>query len=205
MTNTESRAESTLRQEDVKLSDKVYEFLDKNFYSTEVSNFERATDKLRQISGIDVIFDIGDKHYIADEKAAVRYRNLKTYTLELSFINRANEVQDGWLINENQLNNSYVFVWLDKDEYIGKESITVAVIEKQRILDYLNKKGWTRENLVKKMNYIREGKQTYMGDVYKDGCKFIFSTQLVEKPINIQLPRNVYMMLADKIWTHDFE
>lgn len=199
------RKESTLRTEDVRLSDKVYEFLDKNFYSTEVTNFERVTDKLRQVSGIDVIFDIGDKHYIADEKAAVRYRNLKTYTLELSFINRNNEVQNGWLINEGQVNNSYVFVWLDKDEYIGKESITVAVIEKQRILDYLSKKGWTKENLIKKMNYIREGRETYMGDIYQDGCKFIFSKHLVEQPINIQLPRNIYMALADKIWTKDFD
>lgn len=196
------REQSTLRSEDVRLSDKVYEFLDKNFYNTEVTNFERVTDKLRQVSGIDVIFDIGDKHYIADEKAAVRYRNLKTYTLELSFINKNNETQDGWLINEGQVNNSYVFVWIDKDEF-EQESVTAAVIMKDKILDYLKNKGWTKENLVKKMNYIREGKQTYTGDIYQDGCKFIFSKQLVEQPINIQLPRSVYMKLADKVWTGD--
>jgi len=199
------RSDSTLRAEDVKLSDEIYEFLDKNFYSTQTQNFERVKDKKRQVSGIDVIFDIGDQHYVADEKAAVRYRNLQTYTLELSFINKKNEIQEGWLISEKMVNDSYVFVWIDKDETTNKESVTVAVIRKEKIMEHLGKKGWTRDNLIKKMGYIREGRQTYMGDIRKNGCKFIFSPGYVEQPINIQLPRNVYMRLADKIWSGELE
>ena len=199
------REESALRKDDVKMSDEIYSFLDRTFYANETANFERVTDKARQVSGIDVIFDIDGNHYTADEKAAVRYRNLKTYTLELSFINRNGEVQNGWFINDNLKNNSYVFVWVDKDETTGKESVTVAVIMKSAIHKYLEEKGWTKENLARKEELIRSGAYTYMGNLHTDGCRFIFSQQLVEQPINIQLSRDVYMKLADKVWTEDLD
>ena len=197
------RRESNLRKEDVSLSNKIYDFLDMTFYKNEVTEFERVYDKPRQLKGEDVIFTIGDKKYIADEKAAVRYRNLKTYSLELSFINRNNEVQDGWFINDKLENNSYVFVWIDNE--FGKETVTVAIVMKDKIFDYLKTLGWSKENLIKKMKQIRNGEQTSFGNIYENGCKFSYSTKLVEQPINILLPRNKYEELADKIWKEDLK
>lgn len=199
------REESKLRKEDVALSNNIYQFLDENFYTTDnMSAFLRVLDKKRQIAGIDVIFTMDGKQYIADEKAAVRYRNLKTYSLELSFINRNNEVQDGWLIKEGQLNNSYVFVWVDKDETTDRESVTLAVVTKEKLQKHLDSLGWTKENLRKKMNLIRESTgYVNMGNMYHDNCKFTYSQQLVEQPINILLPRDVYMKIADKVWTKE--
>ena len=137
------REKSNLREEDIKLSNNIYDFLDKTFYATEVTNFERVNDKKRQVGGIDTIFEIDGKKYIADEKAAVRWRNLTTYSLELSFINKKGEVQDGWFIRDDLQNDSYVFVWVDEKE--GKEYISLVVVKKEKILEHLKTLGWTKE------------------------------------------------------------
>lgn len=199
------RQESALRSEDVALSNNIYDFLDNNFYTPEnVTSFERVLDKQRQVKGVDVIFTMNGKQYVADEKAAVRYRNLKTYSLELSFINRANEVQDGWLIKEGQINNAYVFTWIDEDEHTGKESVTLAVVTKEKLQKHLDSLGWTKENLIKKSKLIRESTgYVHMGNMYHDNCKFTYSEKYVEKPINILLPRDAYMKIADKVWTKE--
>ena len=60
------REKSDLREEDIKLSNNIYDFLDKTFYATEVTNFERVNDKKRQVGGIDTIFEIDGKKYISD-------------------------------------------------------------------------------------------------------------------------------------------
>lgn len=193
------REKSKLREEDIKLSNNIYDFLDKTFYATEVTNFERVNDKTRQVGGIDTIFEIDGKKYIADEKAAVRWRNLMTYSLELSFINKKGEVQDGWFIRDDLQNDSYVFVWIDEKE--GKEYISLVVVKKEKILEHLKTLGWTKESLRMKESLIRNGTPTYMGRKEIDGYKFSFSKQLVEKPINIILPRSVYENLSDKIWS----
>jgi hypothetical protein len=200
---SELREASKLRSEDVSLSDQIYNFLDYTFYKTETSNFERVVDKDRQVKGIDVIFTYNGKEYKADEKAAVRYRNLTTYALELSFINRRNEVQEGWLVRDDLENDSYVFVWVDKNQFTGKESVTLAVVTKDKLKNHLESLGWSIANLKKKMSYIRDGKITNMGNLLTYGCKFTFSEKYVEKPINILLPRDVYMNIADVVWTSD--
>ena len=151
------REKSNLREEDIKLSNNIYDFLDKTFYATEVTNFERVNDKKRQVGGIDTIFEIDGKKYIADEKAAVRWRNLTTYSLELSFINKKGEVQDGWFIRDDLQNDSYVFVWVDEKE--GKEYISLVVVKKEKILEHLKTLGWTKESLRMKESLIRNGTQ----------------------------------------------
>ena len=200
---SELREASKLRYEDVSLSDKVYSFLDNTFYKTETSKFERVIDKDRQVKGLDVIFTYNGKEYKADEKAAVRYRNLTTYALELSFINRRNEVQEGWLVRDDLENDSYVFVWVDKNKFTEKESVTLAVVTKDKLNKRLESLGWSKANLRKKMANIRDGKITNMGNLLTYGCKFTFSEKYVEKPINILLPREDYMEIADVVWTSD--
>lgn len=200
---SELREASKLRYEDVSLSDKIYSFLDNTFYKTETSKFERVIDKDRQVKGLDVIFTYNGKEYKADEKAAVRYRNLTTYALELSFINRRNEVQEGWLVRDDLENDSYVFVWVDKNKFTEKESVTLAVVTKDKLNKRLESLGWSKANLRKKMANIRDGKITNMGNLLTYGCKFTFSEKYVEKPINILLPREDYMEIADVVWTSD--
>ena len=106
---------SLLRKEDEKCSEIVSNFLDKNFYN-KCKTFERINDKVNQVKGIDVIFELNDKKYVCDEKAAIRYVNryLNTFAMELSFINRNNTLNNGWLLDDNKINDSFLLIYIDK-------------------------------------------------------------------------------------------
>ncbi len=207
------RKDSPVRTQDIDLSSFFSNLLDKTFYPQETTNFQRIDTFAEQIKGIDTIFDIGDKHYVCDEKAAVTWRNLNTYSLELSFINSMNKIQDGWLVSNKYENNSYLFIWIDDNslgsttrvnyKHVKFDKITVAVVQKQKIIEYLQSLGWTQEKLKQKAINIRNNANgEYMGNIKKDGCKFSFTTKLVEQPINVILPKSVYLQLADKIWEY---
>lgn len=201
------RGASKLRNYDVNASNIVYDYLEDVLYSKEVTNFKRNEDFKTQIKGVDVTFDRGGYHYIADEKASVRWANkhkLQTYSFELAFLNKKNEVHDGWLINDGEINNSFVLVWCDKfkvDRLTSKdeiEEIEVAIIKRQALVDHIVSLGWTKDKLIRKMWSIRNNPDNeYMGNINKYGCKFSYSQQLVEKPINILLPRSKILELSD--------
>lgn len=181
------------------------EFLDENFYNNlfTVDTFERINDKKLQVKGIDVIFSKNDKIFHVDEKAAVKYLKLKTFALELSFLNRKGILQTGWLLDNDKINDHFLFVWINElttEKIVDKNSIKhaeVALVSKEKIKSYLSSIGWTEEKLKSKDKQIRNTPFTYMGNIYKKGCKFSYSTHLVEKPINILLPKEKYIELAD--------
>ena len=93
---------SKLRNEDERCSNIVSNFLDEHFYLKKCTNFQRIEDKNNQIKGIDTIFELNGNQYICDEKAAIRYVNkpLKTFSMELSFIDRSGCSHDGWLLGQ---------------------------------------------------------------------------------------------------------
>lgn len=195
---------SQLRKTDEILSNVISDFLDTNFYKN-TTNFNRIFDKERQIIGVDTIFTLNDVEYVCDEKAAVQYINkyLKTFALELSFFNRGNIEMDGWLLNDTNVNNSYLFCWIDKAKTNKPTSITdildieIALVKKENIYDYLTKIGWNKDNLLAKTQKIRINESEYLGDLYDDGCRFCKSFQLVERPINILLKRDTLIDLSD--------
>lgn len=187
---------SLLRKEDEKCSDIVSEFLNECFYN-KCESFERVNDVGRQIKGIDVIFTLNGEKFICDEKAAIRYvnKNLKTFSMELSFLDRGGNIHDGWLLDEEKINNSFLFVWIDRakqDILSSKEDIQeleYALVYKEDIVDYLESIGWNESKLIKKADLIREDEHEYCGDLYKDGCKFVCSRFLYEKPVNVLIKR----------------
>lgn len=201
------RGASKLRNYDVSASNIVYDYLEDVLYSKEVINFKRNEDFETQIKGVDVTFDRGGHHYIADEKASVQWANkrkLRTYSFELSFLDKKNWVHDGWLISDDEINNSFVLVWCDRfkaDMLTSKdeiEEIEVAIVKRRALVDHIESLGWDRDKLVRKMELIRSNPDyEYMGNINKDGCKFSYSQQLVEKPINILLPRSKLLELSD--------
>jgi hypothetical protein len=73
----------------------------------------------------------------------------------------------------------------------------VALVKKERIIDYLTTLGWTLDKLERKIHQIREQTNVNMGNIKQYGCKFVYSQQLIEKPINILLPKQKYIELAD--------
>ena len=89
--NLISEKDKKIRNYDENSEKIVSQFLQHYFYpSLNPESIEIITDKSRQIQGIDVIININNEIYTIDEKTTVRYLNLPTFSLELSFINRNN-------------------------------------------------------------------------------------------------------------------
>lgn len=191
------RKESSLRKIDEQNSRIITEWLEKNFYNKYVKNYSKKDDLINQVHGIDCTFEYNGREFKCDEKVAAAYinRELRTFAFELSFINRNNEIQDGWLLNEKLLTDSYLLVYINKAKKNILESINdiqeteIILLDKKDILEYLNDLGWSRNGLIIKNQQIRDTDgQTEMGNIWRNGCKFSYSKQLVEKPINVLIP-----------------
>ena len=214
------RAASPRREANERNTWIINEYLDKHVYTQEngFSYLERVIDRARQVKGIDVILRHNGREYVADEKAASDYINrdhqLATFSLELAFVNRDNEIMDGWFLRDDLDNDSYVFVWIDtadmhpisedKPDIMvldGVDAIRtgdVAIITKKAIHDYLESIGWTPDRLRTKCDKIIESEgDEPMGNVWRNGCKFSYSTHLVEQPVNVLIPRTEIIARAD--------
>ena len=191
------------RPYDEKCEKIVGQILSFYFYMNHFITLGRVTNKELQVRGVDYIASKDNKTYYIDEKAAIKYIGLKTFALELSFFNRKGEEQIGWLLDETKINTHYLFVWINElnhEKIIDMSSIKnmdVALVSKEKILNYLQSIGWDQKRLKRKLYKIRNYPDTYMGNINKHGCKFSHSTQLVEKPINILLPKEKYIELAE--------
>ena len=198
--------EMSVREYDEHCEKVMAQFLDEHFYKKIGYTWrERVTDRERQVKGLDVILKRDDKVYNIDEKAAIRYTNgLNTFALELSFLNRKGNRVDGWLIDEKKINDYFVFVWINKIEgelienVDSFKEVEVALVSKEKIMIYLESLGWDVDKLLIKDERIRDGIDDNMGDIRKNGCKFSYSERLFEKPINILLPKQAYIKIADE-------
>lgn len=198
--------EMSVREYDEHCEKVMAQFLDEHFYKKIGYTWrERVTDRERQVKGLDVILKRDGKVYNIDEKAAIRYTNgLKTFALELSFLNRKGNRVDGWLIDEKKVNDYFVFVWINKIEgelienVDSFKEVEVALVSKEKIMVYLESLGWDVDKLLIKDERIRDGIDDNLGDIRKNGCKFSYSEKLFEKPINILLPKQAYIKIADE-------
>lgn len=177
----------------------VHNFLEREFYPR-TTNYRYACDKATQLQGIDTVFSYNGIEYRCDEKASVDYvnKNLQTFCLELSCLDRNNRLMDGWFVNENNTNNSYMFVWVDKavsnriNSIEDFTEVEYMLVLKQDIIDYLSSIGWAHESLQNKAERIRFCEDRNFGVISINGCKFTFSERLPEKPINVLLSRDIY-------------
>ena len=193
-----------IRREDEKCADVVSKFLEKHFYNR-VENYERVVDRERQLKGVDVMFIWGGKQYICDEKAAIRYVNkgLQTFAFELSFLGKGDKLIDGWLISEGKINNSFLCIWIDKADYDILEEVDdikeleIALIDKQKLIDYLKSLGWTITKLHIKADRMRRNVKESQGDIETNGCRFVCSRKLAEKPVNVLVSREKLKEIAD--------
>ena len=196
------------------------DFLDENFYNClENCTYERITDKNLQVQGVDVKLTIDGKEFLIDEKCSIMWRNLKTFSFELSTYNRnRTEIFVGWFLNDNLLTTHYLLVWVDEtdvdEDNSGKQfktknkiknindfkKVTAALVAKDKIKEYSNSIGWSTENLFKKDHKIRYEDDKNFGNLYKNGCKFAHvkgNPKMPEEPVNYLLPRQKLIELAD--------
>lgn len=206
------------RKNDMCVEREIASFLDTHLYSNKelFSEYARTDGREEQISGSDVVLSTSDgklKRVVVDEKVASRYANrgLDTFSLELSFINRGGKRTCGWFIDESKKTEYYLFGWLNKADIpyiedfnrydtdkITKDNIKEldwALVEKKKIFNFLEDKGWTAEKLAKQDTRIRENGRVRTKE-FIDGISFRYSDTYIEKPINILLKKDIYLKLS---------
>lgn len=185
------------------------EFLENKFYSNKkyFSEYNLINEKALQVKGVDckgVLLNTCE-HIFIDEKCALSYNNindLKTYALEMSFINKKNKVIDGWFLDEKNITSHYLFCWLDKANKKNKDlnlcdiyNVEIMLVSKESILNYLkNELNLTPEILSVLGNGIRNVNKRKL--VFDSNVRFVYSSHLREKPINLILNKEVLRKLS---------
>ena len=118
------------RVQDARLEGIVNDFLDKYFFNDGFEKVQWVTDRKKQISGIDIVLSskkFGVEDANVDAKSAVKYsdRDLGTYSLELSFINKNGVESTGWFVNDG-LSTEYYFLLYPRSKKHYTEMINIC-------------------------------------------------------------------------------
>lgn len=160
-----------------------------------------------QYRGVDTIFRYNGEKFICDEKAVVgsKYLNRKyklgTFSLELT---GKNDYQIGWFLDTNELNNSYMFIWVDRgktQEITSPQDILeyeFCLVRKNDLSKYLDKHGLNYDKLVSLTSYIKTNNlSSYTYQSTYDGTVFPFvKCNTIEGSIILKLTREVYRELS---------
>lgn len=194
------------RKADNLIEQNIANFLDQNFWAKFPYGYKRQTDKKYQFAGIDVT--IAGKSNLSvhfDEKAKI-YGCLNSVlqypSFEISFINRAQEIQTGWFCqnlstdyyayigvfaNTNEVNdlscNNVIsacdMLWVKKQDVINYVQETILLSDLQYDAQELRNDS--------ELLNLQKNRKKY------NNSKFwlTYSGQLYEKPVNLVIPRNI--------------
>lgn len=191
----------TTYEEDLRKTKVVEQFLDRYFYQ---GKQQRITNRKQQLAGIDVIFD----NKKLDEKAAINYikNQLETYSFELEFTDKYGVIRDGWLLDSKKENTHYLLIYITGNPKLENiEDITqinYILIRKDKIRELMN-----NIKLKKKLKYFKHKEKTiglsqdliyYTYNNVKYKLKLRRSRQLIEKPLNIIIPKSLLIELSEK-------
>lgn len=174
----------------------VAKYLDTYFYPTFTVTTTRNTDKATQIAGLDVtVTDSEGYNYTIDEKAATHWvgRNLQTFAHEVSSVNVSGITYEGWLLDFHSASDYLVEVWVDdaKDtiltDYTDITDITIALIKKQDLWNYLKHKNISSIKLKELGEKLRNFNMSYE---YYNGFKVTQQMNYQEHAVNILIPRD---------------
>ena len=207
------------RANDSNVEREIAKFLDYNLYSNKdlFKEFVRTDEKDEQIKGSDLILSTSDgklDRVVVDEKVAARFANtnLNSFALELSFIGRDGKRKSGWFTDYTKKTEYYLLGWINKTDIpydeenkrydtnsITKDNIKSldwVLVSRQKIMKFLEKKGWTLDRLALQDNKIRENGGVKTKE-FINGVSFRYSDAYVEKPINILLQKESYIEISD--------
>lgn len=207
------------RSKDSNVEREIAKFLDEHLYSNKelFNEFARTDTKEEQIKGSDLILSTSDNklyRVVVDEKVASRYANtsLNTFSLELSFIGRDGKRKNGWFTDYSKTTQYYLLGWInkanipylkDKDRFdtdsITKDNIEClewVLVSRQKIMKFLEDKGWTLDKLARQDAKIRENGCVATKE-FINGVSFRYSDAYIEQPINILLEKDTYISIAD--------
>ncbi len=111
-------AYNTYRNKDMLAERELAKFLDKHLYNKDIfSKAQRTDDARNQIEGSDIIVSIPSLNIfdvVVDEKASICYinKNLHTFVLEVSFLNRGLHFSEGWFIRDDLAPEYYLMQWI---------------------------------------------------------------------------------------------
>lgn len=114
-------AYNSFRTKDMEAERELAKYLDKRLYTKDIfTRAERTDNATTQINGSDIILSIpslGIMDAVVDEKASIYYinKNLRTFVLEVSFLNRGLHYCEGWFIDDNLSTDYYLMQWIKAD------------------------------------------------------------------------------------------
>lgn len=207
------------RKNDSIVEREVAAFIDEHLYSDSefVKSYNRTDTVNEQIKGSDVLLSTTDgrlNNAVVDEKVAATQANkwLKTFALELSFINRRGERMCGWFIDTSKTTEYYLLGWINKadipydnekrkwnTDLIRRDNIRElewALVSRKRLYDFLKERKWTLDRLGRQDAKIRQNGSVKTME-FIDDVTFRYSPQFIEKPINILLKRETYISISD--------
>lgn len=201
----------SLRTRDTFVEQELCKFLDKTIYKHHYfQDVHRINDKEKQIKGIDIQFSIPCINLYnikVDEKAQLKKqyigKPLKTFSLELSTLDKNGYEQTGWFLDERKETQFYFFIWIlntENNDYMKTDDINeiaFCLVEHKKIMNFLERYGYSKQRLLEINQEIRQ-KNKY-GQIDKDSKPFYFfySTQLAEKPVNLVMNKKIYYQLSD--------
>ena len=179
-------------------------YLDQNFWGKLPFKFKRQTEKKYQFAGIDVtIITKNGLSVNFDEKAKI-YNCLNSVlqfpSFEVSFVNRANQIQPGWFC-QNLSTDFYSFVGVNtvngNNDIACLSSATaisacdVLFVKKSDVIDYV-KQDIQLSCLWNDSNELRKESKSNGGSKHRKYYKNFWlthSSNLFEKPVNLVMPR----------------
>lgn len=176
------------------------QYLDGIYYSKNLS-FSRINNQNLQHQGVDVIFNINSKDYNIDEKAQLHYLNqdLPTFTFELSYLNKDDKINQGWLFDECKRTHYYflitgIILKNNKSVLQNKsdiENLKITSVNRQKLIAHLETIGLSKSKLIAYDIDLRTNKTYGKNPIpefknQQNGCLY-FTENLSEQPINLQL------------------
>ena len=202
-------AYNTFRSKDMEAERELAKFLDKHLYTKDIfTRADRTDNASTQIDGSDIIISIpslGIKDAIVDEKASIYYINkdLRTFVLEISFLNRGYQIQEGWFVNDQLSTQYYLMQWIKAnvaDPWQVKEGniteIECVLVSKKKLKDYFEQEGYDKTRLIQLSQQMRASQQRMLAPAGKP-YRFFFTQNLAEKPVNILLNKEEYIRLGE--------
>lgn len=174
-------------------------------YSNLINSYRNIENKELQKMGVDVELKTNNGEYVIDEKIAAHYinRDLPTFAFELCSNSNGNKI--GWLLNDNLKTTHYMVYWTfaTNDDYttVVSDEFTRAdafLLNKARLLKYLEFMGFTKERLMKSCQaIIAHNKFGKVNLKSTDDFSFNRTKQLKEQPINVVIKKSILMKLAE--------
>ena len=200
---------NTFRTKDMEAERELAKYLDKHLYTNGMfTRAERTDNAATQMGGSDIVVSIPSLNIqdaIVDEKASIYYINkdLRTFVLEISFLNRGYQIQEGWFVNEQLSTQYYLMQWIKAnvaDSWQVKENniteIECVLVSKAKLKAYFESEGYDKTRLLQLAQEMRLRNQTMLAPSGKP-YRFYFTQKLAEKPVNILLNKEEYIRLGE--------